>query len=136
MPLAAGAQQDRPRARRSGCWSWRAELNARLPFADTFMISALDGDGVADLKALPRRSVPAGPWHYPADEVTDAPLRLLAAEITREKIFDRLHDELPYQVDGRDHRLEGAEERRAHRADDLRRARQPEGASCWARAAA
>jgi GTP-binding protein Era len=75
-----------------------ADLNARLPFAATFMISALTGDGVSDLKAYLARSVPPGPWHYPADEVSDAPLRLLAAEITREKIYDRLHDELPYQA--------------------------------------
>ena len=75
-----------------------AEINARLPFADTFMISALDGDGVADLKAHLARAVPAGPWHYPENEVTDAPMRVLAAEITREKIYDRLHDELPYQI--------------------------------------
>lgn len=75
-----------------------ADLNARLPFAATFMISALSGDGVADLKAHLARSVPAGPWHYPADEISDAPVRLLAAEITREKIYDRLHDELPYQA--------------------------------------
>jgi GTPase len=75
-----------------------AELNARVPFARTFMISALDGDGVADLKAHLARSVPPGPWHYPPDEVTDAPMRVLAAEITREKIYDRLHDELPYQI--------------------------------------
>jgi GTPase len=72
--------------------------NARLPFADTFMISALTGDGVADLKSHLARSVAPGPWHYPADEVSDAPLRVMAAEITREKIFERLHDELPYQA--------------------------------------
>jgi GTPase len=72
--------------------------NARLPFADTFMISALTGDGLADLKAHLARSVAPGPWHYPADEVSDAPLRVMAAEITREKIFERLHDELPYQA--------------------------------------
>jgi GTPase len=75
-----------------------AELNARVPFARTFMISALDGDGVADLKAHLASSVPPGPWHYPPDEVTDAPMRVLAAEVTREKIYDRLHDELPYQI--------------------------------------
>jgi GTP-binding protein Era len=72
--------------------------NARLPFADTFMISALTGDGLADLKAHLARSVAPGPWHYPADEVSDAPLRVMAAEITREKIYERLHDELPYQA--------------------------------------
>jgi GTPase len=75
-----------------------ADLNARLPFAATFMISALTGDGIADLKTYLAGAVPMGPWHYPADEVSDAPLRVLAAEITREKIYDRLHDELPYQA--------------------------------------
>ncbi len=75
-----------------------AGLNARLPFTATFMISALDGNGVADLKAHLAGAVPVGPWHYPEDEVTDAPMRVLAAEITREKIYDRLHDELPYQA--------------------------------------
>jgi GTP-binding protein Era len=86
------------RVRKDRLLELAAELNARVPFADTFMISALDGDGVADLKAHLARAVPAGPWHYPADEVTDAPMRVLAAEITREKIYDRLHDELPYQI--------------------------------------
>ncbi len=62
------------------------------------MISALSGDGVDDLKSHLAAAVPPGPWHYPADEVSDAPLRLLAAEITREKIFARLHDELPYEI--------------------------------------
>ena len=75
-----------------------AEINARVPFAATFMISALDGDGVADLKAHLARAAAPGPWHYPEDEVTDAPMRVLAAEITREKIYDRLHDELPYEI--------------------------------------
>ncbi len=86
------------RVRKDRLLELAAELNARVPFAETFMISALDGDGVADLKAHLARAVPAGPWHYPADEVTDAPMRVLAAEITREKIYDRLHDELPYQI--------------------------------------
>jgi GTP-binding protein Era len=72
------------------------ELQQRLPFEGVFMISATDGDGVEDLKHALAARVPAGPWHYPADDLTDAPLRLLAAEITREKIFHRLHDEVPY----------------------------------------
>ena len=73
------------------------ELNARGAFEKTFMVSALTGDGVGDLrKALARRMKPS-PWLYPEDQLSDAPLRLLAAEITREKIYDRLHDELPYQ---------------------------------------
>jgi GTP-binding protein Era len=75
-----------------------AELNGRIAFVATFMISALNGDGVSDLKAYLARSVAPGPWHYPPDEISDAPLRVLAAEITREKIYDRLHDELPYQA--------------------------------------
>jgi GTPase len=86
------------RVRKERLLELAADLNARLPFAATFMISALTGDGVADLKAHLARSVPPGPWHYPADEVSDAPLRLLAAEVTREKIYDRLHDELPYHA--------------------------------------
>lgn len=72
-------------------------LNARGAFEETFMVSALTGDGVGDLrKALARRMKPS-PWLYPEDQLSDAPLRLLAAEITREKIYDRLHDELPYE---------------------------------------
>src|SRR6185503_4207745 len=86
------------RVRKERLLELAAGINARVPFAGTFMISALDGDGVADLKAYLARSVPPGPWHYPPDEVTDAPMRVLAAEITREKIYDRLHDELPYQI--------------------------------------
>ena len=69
----------------------------RTDFAATFMISALTGDGVADVKIWLAAHVPAGPWHYPADQITDAPLRQLAAEITREKLYLRLHQELPYQ---------------------------------------
>jgi GTP-binding protein Era len=86
------------RVRKERLLELAAELNARLPFTATFMISALDGNGVAHLKAHLAGAVPVGPWHYPEDEVTDAPMRVLAAEITREKIYDRLHDELPYQA--------------------------------------
>ena len=71
--------------------------NARLGFAATFMISALTGDGVADVRSWLAAHVPEGPWHYPEDQITDAPLRQLAAEITREKLYLRLHQELPYQ---------------------------------------
>jgi GTP-binding protein Era len=70
--------------------------NGKVKFEATFMISALTGDGVADLKAWLARRMPLGPWLYPADQMSDAPLRQLAAEITREKLFDRLHQELPY----------------------------------------
>ena len=72
--------------------------NETVPFAATFMISALNGDGVDDLKAHLASAVPAGPWHYPEDDISDAPLRVMAAEITREKIFERLHEELPYHA--------------------------------------
>jgi GTP-binding protein Era len=71
--------------------------NARATFAATFMISALTGDGVADVKSWLAEHAPVGPWHYPEDQITDAPLRHLAAEITREKLYQRLHQELPYQ---------------------------------------
>jgi GTPase len=71
--------------------------NARATFETTFMISALTGDGVADVRRWLAGHVPEGPWHYPADEVSDAPLRQLAAEITREKLYLKLHQELPYQ---------------------------------------
>ena len=73
-----------------------ADLNASIPFEATFMVSALSGDGVGDVRAWLAARVPEGPWHYPADQLSDAPLRQLAAEITREKLYDRLHQELPY----------------------------------------
>jgi GTP-binding protein Era len=71
--------------------------NERLKFAETFMVSALSGDGVDDLRRTLAAMVPAGPFHYPEDQMSDAPMRHLAAEITREKIFRQLHQELPYQ---------------------------------------
>jgi len=74
-----------------------ADASARAEFAATFMISALTGDGVAALRRWLAEHVPAGPWHYPEDQIAEAPLRHLAAEITREKLFLRLHQELPYQ---------------------------------------
>jgi GTP-binding protein Era len=72
-------------------------LNAKATFTATFMISALSGDGVADLKRWFAAQMPEGPWLYPEDEMSDVPLRQLAAEITREQIYLRLHQELPYQ---------------------------------------
>jgi GTP-binding protein Era len=71
--------------------------NERLTFTDTFMVAALSGDGVDDLRRALAVKVPAGPFHYPEDQMSDAPLRYLAAEITREKIYRHLHQELPYQ---------------------------------------
>ena len=74
-----------------------ARLNGLLPFDQTFMVSALNGDGVETLRRQLAALMPEGPWLYPEDQVSDAPLRMLAAEITREKIYDRLHEELPYR---------------------------------------
>jgi GTPase len=71
--------------------------NDRLAFAQTFMIAALSGDGVGDLRSTLASMVPPGPFHYPEDQMSDAPIRHLAAEITREKIFQKLHQELPYR---------------------------------------
>ena len=73
-----------------------AKANEAARFERTFMISALTGDGCDDLLAFLAGAVPPGPWLYPEDQVSDLPLRALAAEITREKLFLRLHDELPY----------------------------------------
>jgi GTP-binding protein Era len=73
------------------------EANGRTPFAATFMVSARTGDGIGDLKAWLAAEAPEGPWHYPEDQISDAPLRTLAAEITREQVFNRLHQELPYR---------------------------------------
>ncbi len=74
-----------------------AGLNEGTPFAHTFMVSALKGDGVKTLRRTLAAMMPAGPWLYPEDQISDAPLRMLAAEITREKIYERLHEELPYR---------------------------------------
>ena len=71
--------------------------NERLAFSETFMVAALTGDGVDDLRRGLAQRVPEGPFLYPEDQMSDAPLRYLAAEITREKIYRQLHQELPYQ---------------------------------------
>ena len=71
--------------------------NEAAKFEATFMISATKGDGVADVRQWLAAHVPQGPWHYPEDEVSDAPVRQLASEITREKLYLKLHQELPYQ---------------------------------------
>jgi len=73
------------------------DVNKLVPFTETFMISALGGDGVADVRQWLAARVPEGPWLYPEDQISDAPLRHLAAEITREKLYLRLHQELPYE---------------------------------------
>jgi GTP-binding protein Era len=74
-----------------------AAANEKLSFARTYLISALSGDGVDDLRRGLAEMVPPGPFHYPEDQMSDAPMRHLAAEITREKIYSHLHQELPYQ---------------------------------------
>lgn len=73
-----------------------AQLNDRYAFHETFMISAITGSGVDDLKKAIARAMPVGPWLYPPDQLADLPTKLLAAEITREKLYLKLHDELPY----------------------------------------
>ena len=75
-----------------------ARLNEALRFDETFMISALTGDGLDRLVERLAAMAPEGPWLYPEDQIAEAPIRSLAAEITREKLFERLHDELPYQA--------------------------------------
>jgi GTPase len=73
------------------------QASERFAFAATFMVSAQSGDGVQEVKRWLAAHAPSGPWHYPADQISDAPVRALAAEITREKIYLRLHQELPYR---------------------------------------
>ena len=73
-------------------------LNKLYPFSETFMLSALTGDGIVDLRKRLAALVPQGPWLYPEDQLSDIPLRLLAAEITREQAFLQLHQELPYAL--------------------------------------
>ncbi|MBL8689293.1 MAG: GTPase Era [Rhodospirillaceae bacterium] len=75
-----------------------AQLNQEFDFAKTFMISAETGDGVADLKKHLAGLMPEGPWLFAEDDLSDLPERLLAAEVTREQAFLKLHDELPYDL--------------------------------------
>jgi GTP-binding protein Era len=74
------------------------ELNERMRFEATFMLSALKGDGVTDFIDWCVRHVPPGPWHFPEDHLTDLTMAITAAEITREKLFLRVHDEIPYNA--------------------------------------
>lgn len=100
------AEVKRPRAlilnkidmiRRDTLLELAQKLTERLSFERVFMVSALKGDGVDDVRTWFAEKVPFGPWLYPEDQISDAPMRMLAAEITREKLFLRLHDELPYR---------------------------------------
>jgi GTP-binding protein Era len=74
------------------------DASALFPFVETFMISAEKGYGVEKLRDWLAEQVPAGPWLYPEDQIADLPLRMIAAELTREKLTLRLHEELPYQL--------------------------------------
>jgi GTP-binding protein Era len=82
--------------RREALLDLAAKLNAKFRFLETFMVAAATGDGVDRLKQQLARMMPDGPWLYPEDQITDVPMRLVASEITREKIYERLHQELPY----------------------------------------
>jgi GTPase len=73
-----------------------AEANRRVDFSETLMVSSVTGDGIEDLRATLAVAAPEGPWHFPADQVSDVTTRLLAAEITREQLYRQLHEELPY----------------------------------------
>ena len=86
------------RVERSVLLGLAEQLNQRFPFVETFMISAEKGYGVEDLKKWLARELPEGPWLYPEDQIADLPLRMIAAEMTREKLTLRLHQELPYQL--------------------------------------
>jgi len=86
------------RIKRDKLLALASEANERVPFDRTFMVSALTGDGCDDLLDYLAGALPEGPWYYPEDQISDLPMRQLAAEITREKIFLRLHQELPYSA--------------------------------------
>ena len=75
-----------------------ADLNARLKFEATFMLSALKGSGVKDFLDWTAERIPPGPWHFPEDQLTDLTLAITAAEVTREKLFLRIHEEIPYNA--------------------------------------
>lgn len=74
------------------------QMNEAFSFKETFMISAEKGHGCDDLRAWLAKAVPEGPWLYPEDQLSDLPMRMIAAEMTREKLTLRLHQELPYQL--------------------------------------
>ena len=84
------------RIKRETLLALAADANARATFEATFMVSALNGSGCGDLLDWLAQRLPEGPWYYPEDQISDLPMRQLAAEITREKLYLRLHQELPY----------------------------------------
>ncbi|MET3790594.1 GTPase Era [Aquamicrobium terrae] len=84
------------RVKRENLLALASAANERVAFERTFMVSALTGSGCEDLLDYLAQMLPAGPWYYPEDQISDLPMRQLAAEITREKLYLRLHQELPY----------------------------------------
>ena len=108
-PLVALAINKIDRVRRDRLLALAAEMAEAYPFERVFMISAERGHGVEDLRGWLASALPEGPWLYPEDQIADLPLRMLAAETTREKLTLRLHQELPYQLTVE---TEGWEERR------------------------
>ena len=86
------------RVDRSKLLALAGEMNEKFDFVETFMISAEKGHGVDHLRQWIAKSLPEGPWLYPEDQIADMPLRMIAAEMTREKLTLRLHQELPYQL--------------------------------------
>ena len=84
-------------ARKEELLALAAKLSERLNPRQLFMVSATTGDGVADLKRALAEAMPEGPWHFPADQLSDATDRMVAAELTREQIYEQLHAELPYR---------------------------------------
>ena len=102
------------------------ELYETGVYSDVFMISAKTGSGVQQLKHFLTEKMPEGVWHYPADQVADLPSRILAAEITREKVYLRLHEELPYAS-----MVETEVWKKLRDGSNAR----PRNLSCWARAA-
>ncbi len=86
------------RVKRETLLELAAKANEAVAFERTFMVSALQGSGCDDLLSYFAETLPVGPWYYPEDQISDLPMRQLAAEITREKLFLRLHQEVPYAI--------------------------------------
>lgn len=94
------------RAKKEPLLALAQELTAKVPFEEVFFVSALTGEGVPEMKEVLARAMPEGAWMYPGDQVSDASERLLAAEITREQLYQQLHEELPYDSAVRPERYE------------------------------
>ncbi len=94
------------RAKKEPLLALAQDLTAKVPFEEIFFVSALTGEGVPEMKEVLARAMPEGPWMYPEDQVSDASERLLAAEITREQLYQQLHEELPYDSAVRPERYE------------------------------